>query len=148
MDRGFMDDLPDYEPTDGEMRRVSLNEAMTHRLKSCEECGKVFACYPEIHGWRVKNKLYCSYTCMRIVERREGIRDSEAEERRKAKRRETKLKDTELRLKECEDKIAEYDRKRRYGKAGERRQAYRAILKWQKERERTINKYEELLTQR
>lgn len=41
--------------------------------RKCEQCGRLFLPAP-YHHWRVKDKLFCCYTCMRKYERelREG----------------------------------------------------------------------------
>lgn len=42
--------------------------------RKCAECGKEFACHPEVHAWAMTVKsvrsYYCSYHCMRTVEKR------------------------------------------------------------------------------
>lgn len=42
--------------------------------RKCAECGKEFACHPDVHAWAMTVKsvrsYYCSYHCMRTVEKR------------------------------------------------------------------------------
>lgn len=42
------------------------------KMCKCPECGKEYmrTCDVEEWGWRLKDKNYCSYKCMRVAERR------------------------------------------------------------------------------
>ena len=50
----------------------------------CPECGKVF--YPgPIYGWKVGDKKYCRYSCMRKEEKRREEKRKKKEEAKKKK---------------------------------------------------------------
>ena len=62
------------------MRENSENFDSIFLQRVCPSCGKIFSCYPDVHGWRLpesenpqsgkpESLLFCSYVCMRKIER-------------------------------------------------------------------------------
>lgn len=148
-------ELPDYDPDAYEVMHRPFNEELKHRLRPCAECETVFACYPEIHGWRYGNVLYCSYHCMRAAERRRLNPDRRAakaeeliaEEKREKARRARALEEAERRIAECEKEIGELTKKRSEAKLqGEKAQLTKSLTRWKKEHAAAIKRHEKLLT--
>lgn len=137
--RSITDMLPGEMPVEdlAAIRRHVQREACGIRECTCAECGKNFVAYAEHKYRRSPNskhgvRLYCSYTCYRVEERR-----MEADFREKAEKRATPATEERLyRLRHCRKKLAEAEKRKK--KPGwekrpyrERQPTLRAIAYWQ-----------------
>ena len=137
--RSIADMLPgELMPEDlAAIRRHVQKEAVGIRECTCAECGKNFVAYSE-HKYRRNPtskhgvRMYCSYTCYRVEERRK-----EEEYRVRAEKRATQAHENRLyRLKKCK-KMLEQAQARKAAPGWEkkpyreRQPTMRAIAHWQ-----------------